>query len=159
VDGLDDPTALYDRFERDCARWARESENVLASSNLEPVIDVGLHGVLRFDAGAFERPRLEEMARAAFLPEPLTVRIHDSMTDSSYEIDEPDEERDGQDRSTWQQLEVHIFQELVARDARYTEHAPEWARVLAELKQMALSKEEPVVIASHLRAAREKLLS
>ena len=162
VDGLGDPAALYERFERDCARWARESESQLASSDLEPVIDINLHGILRFDGGAYERVRLEDMARAVFLPEPLTVRIHDNTTDSSYELDDEldgAEEGDGRDRSTWQQLEVHIFQELVARDARYSDHASEWARVLAEMKQMALSKDDPAAVASHLRAARDKLLS
>ena len=162
VDGLSDPTALYERFERDCSRWARESESQLASSDLEPVIDISMQGILRFDGGAVERTRLEEMARAAFLPEPLTVRVHDSTTDSSFELDDAlddAEQGDGRDRSTWQQLEVHIFQELVARDARYTEHAPEWARVLADVKQMALSKDDPAAIASHLRDARDKLLS
>ena len=160
VDGLNDPTALYERFERDCARWARESDPQLARSEMEPVIDVSLQGVLRFDGDAYDRARLEEMARAAFLPEPLTVRIHDATTDSAYEVDDAldgDDEGDGRDRSTWQQLESHIFQELVARDARYTERATEWAQVLGDLKQMALSKDDPAAVAAHLRSARERL--
>jgi hypothetical protein len=89
---------------------------------------------------------------------PLTVRVHDGTRETEYDLD-TDEEGDGRDRSTWQQLEVHIFQELLARDGRYQKNAPEWARLLAELKQMALGAEEPAQIALRLRETRAKLLS
>ena len=88
---------------------------------------------------------------------PLTVRVHDGTRETDYDIDEG-EEGDGRDRSTWQQLEVHIFEELLARDGRYQRNAPHWARVLAELKQMTLGAEEPAQIALRLREARRLLL-
>jgi hypothetical protein len=89
---------------------------------------------------------------------PLTVRIHDGTRETDYDIDEG-EDGDGRDRSTWQQLEVHIFQELLARDGRYQGNASQWARVLAELKQMALGSEEPANITQRLREARDSLSS
>ncbi len=156
VDGVGTPTALYERFERKCHEWAREHAAELAAAQSEPVIDIALTGILGFDAAAVERERLEECVRSYFTP--LTVRIHDGTRETEYDIAEG-EEGDGRDRSTWQQLEVHIFQELLARDGRYQANAPQWARVLAELKQMALGDEKPADIARRLREARAELLS
>jgi hypothetical protein len=158
VSGIDDPTALYEQFERFCRQRAREQRAELERAGMEPVIDVGLTGVLSFDSGAYERSRLEEMVREHFRPAPLTVRLHDGTRDTEFEW-EDGEEGDGRDRSTWHQLEVHIFQELLSRDARYLAVAPAWARVLADLKQMALANDEPAAIARRLREARAQLSS
>ena len=164
VDGVPDPTALYDRFERECRQWARENpaatppplESKLRSDGdparaAEPIIDIAMSGIMSFDSSAWERPRLEETVKRYF--QPLTVRIHDGTRDSDYDPFEGDE-ADGRDRSTWHQLEIHIFRELLARDARYLPNAPQWAAVLADLKQMALGGEDPAAIARRLREAR-----
>ena len=153
VDGVPDPTALYDRFERECHRWARENPEVTTRA-AEPVIDIALSGIMSFESSAWERPRLEEIVRSYF--EPLTVRIHDGTRDSDYDPFENDE-ADGRDRSTWHQLELHIFQELLARDARFLPNAPQWAGVRADRKQMALGGEDPAAIARRLREARTLL--
>jgi DNA repair protein SbcD/Mre11 len=158
VDGLADPTAFYDRFDQFAARKAHECRAELRRAGVAPVIDIHLTGILGFDASAYERARLEEFVRSYFDPEPLTVRIHDGTRDSDYELDDDDDATDGRDRSTWQQLEVHIFQELLARDTRFVEAAPQWARVVAELKLMALGGDEPAAIAERLRAARAQLM-
>jgi len=155
VDGVPDPTALYARFERECRQWARDNPETTTRA-AEPVIDIALSGIMSFDSAAWERPRLEETVKTFF--QPLTVRIHDGTRDSDYDPFEGDE-ADGRDRSTWHQLEIHIFQELIARDARYLPNAPQWANVLADLKQMALSGEDPAAIARKLREARALLVS
>jgi DNA repair exonuclease SbcCD nuclease subunit len=154
VDGLPHPQALYERFEQHCQRWAQEHREVVDGA-AEPVIDVGLTGVLSFDPGAYERTRLEEIVRRYF--EPLAVRVHDGTRDIEFDPVEG-EHGDGRDRSTWQQLEVHIFHELLARDARYLPHAAQWAQVLADLKLAALNGDDPASIAQTLREARAKLL-
>ncbi len=158
VDGLPDPTALYDRFERFCRRNAEElapeTETTLRGG---PVVDVGLTGVLGFDASAVERARLEECVQRHF--KPLVVRIHDMTRDTEYDPGAGEDGADGRDRSTWHQLELRIFQDLLARDARYLPEAGRWAATLAELKQMALGGEDPAAIASKLRDARDKLLT
>jgi len=154
VDGLPHPQALYERFEQQCRRWVEQHRHVV-DSGAEPVIDVGLTGVLSFDPGAYERTRLEEIVRRNF--EPLTVRIHDGTRDTEYDVDAA-ETGDGRDRSTWQQLEVYIFQELLSRDARYLPQAAQWAQVLADLKQAALNDDDPASIVQSLREARAKLL-
>ncbi|HEV8192278.1 MAG TPA: hypothetical protein VGP82_12490, partial [Ktedonobacterales bacterium] len=83
-------------------------------------------------------------------------RIHDGTRDTEYDPD--DEGLDGRDRSTWQQLELHIFEDLLARDARYQPNAAQWAKVLAHLKHMALGGEQPASIAQQLREERARLL-
>ncbi len=154
VDGLETPGALYDRFTRLCSRWVQERASELAASGSEPVIDIALTGILGFDGAAVPREQLEECVRGCF--NPLTVRIHDTTRETGYDI-EGSEEGDGRDRSTWQQLELHIFQELLSRDGRYQRSASPWAHVVAELKQMVLGTEEPVKIAERLREARASL--
>lgn len=155
VDGLSEPTLLYERFDRLCYQWATESRDELEQAGSDPVIDIGMLGVLSFSNDAVEKSRLEEIVRSYF--QPLTVRIHDGTRDTEYDPLGGDE-GDGRDRSTWQQLEVHIFQELLSRDVRYLQNAPQWAQVLSGLKQMALNGDEPASIAQHLRDARSKLL-
>jgi DNA repair protein SbcD/Mre11 len=155
VDGLNDPASFYAAFERFCRSHAREAgmagEHALGA---EPVVDVGLTGILGFDSTALERSRLEEYVQQYFRP--LVARIHDGTRDTEYDPD--DEGLDGRDRSTWQQLELHIFEDLLARDARYQANAAQWAKVLANLKHMALGSEPPASIVQHLREERARLL-
>jgi DNA repair exonuclease SbcCD nuclease subunit len=151
VDGLTTPAAFYEQFERFCRQRARESGDAL---DREPVVDVGLVGVLAFDAASLERPRLEEYVKEYF--KPLVARIHDNTRDTDFEPF-AEEGMDGRDRASWAQLEVHIFQELLARDARYLPQASRWARVLAQVKQMALGGEDPAAITQRLREARAEL--
>jgi DNA repair protein SbcD/Mre11 len=156
VDGIPDPTALYDRFEQFCRRQAAElGADRPRPARLDPVVDVVMTGVLGFDNGAVERSRLEECVNRHFRS--LVVRVHDTTRDTSYDP-ETEGEDDGRDRSTWHQLELHIFQDLLSRDARYLPEASRWAAVLAELKQMALGDEEPAAVAARLREARARLL-
>ncbi len=156
VDGLPTPAALYERFERHCQQWADENRDVVEGGEA-PVIDVGLTGILSFDGGAYDKAKLEEIVTRHF--EPLTVRIHDGTRDTEFEMGDDGEGGDGRDRATWQQLEVHVFQELLARDARFLPNAPSWAQVLANLKTAAINGDDPAVIAQSLRDARAKLLS
>ncbi|HEY7019610.1 MAG TPA: exonuclease SbcCD subunit D [Ktedonobacterales bacterium] len=151
VDGLTTPAAFYEQFARFCRQRARESGDAL---DREPVVDVGLMGVLAFDAASLERPRLEEYVKEYF--KPLVARIHDNTRDTDFDPFES-EGMDGRDRASWAQLEVHIFQELLARDARYLPQASRWARVLAQVKQMALGGEDPAAITQRLREARAEL--
>ncbi len=156
VEGLHDPTALYDAFERLCRSKVREfGATEQPAPGQEPVVDVALTGVLSFDASALDRARLEEIVQRLF--HPLVARVHDSTRDNAWDP-EDDESLDGNDRSTWQQLEAHIFEELLERDARYQQHAGEWARVVVTLKQMALDGESGEQIVQKLRDERAKLM-
>jgi DNA repair exonuclease SbcCD nuclease subunit len=156
VEGVHDPAALYEAFERRCRMWARDNGVPdQPAPELEPVVDVLLTGVLSFDATALDRSQLEEIVEQIF--HPLVARVHDNTRDNDWEAE--DDGLDGSDRSTWQQLETHIFEELLARDTRYLPRAGEWARVVAALKQMALGSEPPEQIVQKLREERGRLLS
>ena len=52
VDGLETPAALAQRFEHMCIRWARESATELGDNRSEPVIDIGMTGILEFDGAS-----------------------------------------------------------------------------------------------------------
>jgi exonuclease SbcD len=149
VDGLSDPASFYDHFERKVAQAAREQQDALGR---KPVVDVSLTGVYAFDAAAIERTRLEDIVRERF--QPLVTRIHDSARANAWDVDDDAEDTIHADR---QALELRVFEDLVARDARYTPQASAWAATLAQLKRMALDGEEPEQIAAVLRAARARL--
>ncbi|HEU5442106.1 MAG TPA: exonuclease SbcCD subunit D [Ktedonobacterales bacterium] len=153
VDGLPNPAALYERFERLCTQWAAEHPD---ERDADPIVDISLSGILGFDHSAIDRPRLEELVREHFTA--LAVRVHDNARDSEWEIETDDDENAALDRESLRALELHVFQELLARDTRYLPAAPQWARVLAELKQSALTGDEPAHIAARLREARAQLM-
>jgi hypothetical protein len=156
VDGVPEPTALYARFDHFCQRQALEHLPPSGrASPPAPVVDVTLTGILGFDASALERAQLEECVERHF--HPLVVRIHDTTRETEFDPD-TEADGDGRDRTTWHQLELRIFQDLIGRDARYLPEAGRWATTLAELKQMALDGEEPAAIATKLRDARDRLM-
>jgi hypothetical protein len=97
---------------------------------------------------------MEEMVRSYF--QPIYVRVDNNTNDQDYIPDGGD--IDGRDRSTWHELERRIFEELVSRDNRYLVAKEQWSDVLANLKLMALNKDDPAVIAQFLREKRTELL-
>jgi DNA repair protein SbcD/Mre11 len=150
VDGLNEPEALYERL----AEYCRREGPVHAVDNVRPLVQIHLVGTLGFDAGVLDYPRMEEMVRNYF--QPLYVRVDNNTNDQDYVPDGGD--LDGRDRSTWHELERRIFEELVSRDNRYLPSREQWSAVLADLKQMALNKEDPAQIAQFLREKRVGLL-
>lgn len=150
VDGLTDPTSFYDHFERLVRQQAREHADTL---DRKPVVDVALTGVFAFAGADIERARLEEIVKEHF--HPLIARIHDSARSNEYELDGVDDDDERADR---QALEHRVFEDLLARDARFQGQASEWASALSALKRMALEDESPEHIAMTLRDVRARLL-
>lgn len=150
VDGLNEPDELYARLEVYC-----QHEGPLhRDAPVRPLVQIQLVGTLAFDAGSLDIDHMEEIVRAHF--EPLYVRIDDNTNDRDYLPENGD--LDGRDRSTWQELERRIFEELVGRDNRYLFAREAWGAALVQLKEMALEKQDPALIAQFLRERREKLL-
>jgi len=149
VDGLGEPNALYERLEDYCQREAHKHEE----DDLRPVVQIHLVGTLGFDAGSLDTAYMEELIGNYFRP--LHVRVDNNTNDQDY-VSEGDS-IDGRDRSTWHELERRIFEELLSRDSRYLPTKEQWSVVLAELKQMALQKEDPEGIAQYLRDKRAAL--
>ncbi|HLZ60299.1 MAG TPA: exonuclease SbcCD subunit D [Ktedonosporobacter sp.] len=150
VDGLNDPDGIYGRLEDYCRREGPQYQ----AANSQPVVQIHLIGTLGFDAGSLDQPRMEEMVRNYF--QPLYVRVDNNTNDQDYVPD--DGEIDGRDRTRWHELERRIFEELIGRDNRYLPAREQWSAVLAELKQRALDKEDPALIAQFLRDKRTTLL-
>lgn len=149
VDGLNDPDTLYARLEDYCNREGPRYSN----SDVQPLVLISLVGTLGFDSGSLDHARMEEIVRQYF--HPLYTRIDNHTNDQDYVP--ADGDIDGRDRSLWHELERHIFEDLVARDNRYLAAKEQWGVVLANLKQKALGKEDPELIAQYLREQRTSL--
>jgi exonuclease SbcD len=150
VDGLGEPNEVYNRLEISCRRERGRYEG----GALRPLVQVQLTGTLAFDAGSLDIPYMEKLVYEHI--EPLYARIENNTNDRDY-IPEGGE-LDGRDRSTWHELERHIFEDLVSRDSRYLAHREQWSQALADLKRMALDKEDPAEIAQFLRNKRAELM-
>ncbi|HEU5376105.1 MAG TPA: hypothetical protein VFV38_11735 [Ktedonobacteraceae bacterium] len=150
VDGFNEPNELYARLESYCQRAGPLHQDDL----YRPLVQIQLIGTLAFDASSLDSAHMEEIVRVYF--EPMHVRIDNNTNDRDYLPE--NSELDGRDRSTWHELERHIFEELVGRDTRYLPAREAWSGVLAQLKGMALERQDPVQIAQFLREKREALL-
>jgi DNA repair exonuclease SbcCD nuclease subunit len=150
VDGLNEPNAVYEYLELYCSREGPKYQNEM----LSPVVHIHLVGTLAFDAGSLDQKYMEEIVQTHF--QPLFARIDNNTNDQDFMPDGG--EIDGRDRSAWHELERYIFEDLVSRDNRYLPHKEEWSVVLADLKQMALQKDDPAQIAQFLRDKRAELL-
>lgn len=150
VDGLGEPNEIYNRLEISCRRERSRYEG----DALRPLVQVQLTGTLAFDVGALDIAYMEKLVYEHM--EPLYARIENNTNDRDY-IPEGGE-LDGRDRSTWHELERHIFEDLVSRDSRYLVHREQWSQTLADLKRMALEKEDPAEIAQFLRNKRAELM-
>jgi len=78
---------------------------------------------------------------------------------NAVDFDPESGELDGRNEATRQELELRVFRDLLARDARYAPTADQWAKVVAELKGRALSDDDPATIAAWLHEARLRLTS
>jgi len=150
VDGLNEPNALYARLEDYCQREAYKHQD----GSLRPLVQIQLIGTLNFDAGSLDLPHMEEIVTNHFRP--LYVRVDNNTNDQDYIPEGGD--IDGRDRSAWHELERRIFEDLVSRDNRYLPAKEQWSTVLADLKKMALDKDDPTTIAQFLRDKRTELL-
>jgi DNA repair protein SbcD/Mre11 len=150
VDGLGEPNEVYNRLDTYCRRERSRYEG----DALRPLVQVQLIGTLAFDAGSLDRDYMEKLVKDLF--EALYAHVENNTNDRDY-VPEGGE-LDGRDRSTWHELERRIFEDLVSRDSRYLAHREQWSQALADLKRLALEKEDPAEIAQFLRNKRAELL-
>ncbi|HXX78839.1 MAG TPA: exonuclease SbcCD subunit D [Ktedonobacteraceae bacterium] len=150
IDGLSEPNAVYEHLEQYCRREGSKYQKEM----LAPVVHVHLVGTLAFDADSLDQKYMEEIVHTHF--QPLFARIDNNTNDQDFLPDGG--ELDGRDRSVWHELERVIFENLVSRDNRYLLNKEQWGTVLADLKQMALQKDDPAQIAQFLRDKRGELL-
>lgn len=151
VDGLNEPNEIYAHLET----YSRSEGPRHQRDSYRPLVHIQLIGTLAFDASALDFPHMEEIVTTHFAP--LYVRIDNNTNDRDYLPENSD--IDGRDRSNWHELERHIFEDLVGRDVRYLPAREQWSGVLAQIKEMALDKQDPAQIALFLRTKREELFS
>lgn len=150
VDGLNEPDEIYELL-----RIYSQGEGPRhRQDEYRPLVQIQLIGTLAFDASALDFSHMEEIVNEHF--EPLFVRVDNNTNDRDYLPESSD--LDGRDRATWHELERQIFEDLVGRDIRYLPAREQWGRVLSQLKEMALDKQDPAQIAQFLREKRAELL-
>jgi DNA repair exonuclease SbcCD nuclease subunit len=154
VDDLSSPELFLASFDAWCGEHRAQAERAAASFGGDPVIDVTLTGTLAFDANGLERRALEDAVRRQLPALHIIIRNLFNTVD----FDPATGELDGRDETTRQELELRIFRDLLTRDARYAPDAPQWARIMAELKQHALAGDDPATIAAWLDQARMRLM-
>ena len=138
VDECATPHDLYNGLR---ARLEAE-KSAISSSELDPVVEVTLDGVLAFDRGSLDTGHIQEVVNEALRP--LIVRVRNHTRASEFEI--PFEER-----LTRRELERKVLTDLVLRDSRYRDRAEVWAELMSEVKTMALAGSSPEAIVATMR--------
>lgn len=115
---------------------------VITSSDLAPVVEVTLEGVLAFDRGTVDMSHVQDLVHKALCP--LMVRVRNNTRPSEFEI--PFDER-----LTRRELERKVLSDLILRDSRYRDRAELWAELMSEVKTMALAGSSPESIVATMR--------
>lgn len=139
IDKYESPEALYDSFS---VELKAEAPKVRSADNRAPVVEVSLEGILAFERTALDLEHLQRTVKE-FLS-PLIIRIKNNTSPTDFEI-----APEGDIPRT--QLEQQIFQDLIRRDGRYRQQAEEWAKLMSEVKGMALRGSPPEAIVETLR--------
>jgi DNA repair exonuclease SbcCD nuclease subunit len=120
-----------------------EPHNPDDESKLKPVLEVTLAGQLGFKASLLEINRLREEIKDEFDPflciaRDITVPVEYAVASGSAEHhSRADRER-------------RVIESLIARDARFQEHAAEMTELMLEAKRLALAEEQPEKIVALL---------
>ncbi len=138
VDEYSTPQDLYDGLR---ARLTAE-ESVIRSSDLAPVVEVALEGVLAFDRGTLDMDHIQAVVHEVLCP--LIARVKNKTRASEFEI--PFEER-----LNPRELELKVLRDLILRDSRYRDRAEVWAELMSEVKTMALAGSSPEAIVATMR--------
>jgi len=137
------PEALYAGIE---AHLAGQDQ----AYDKRPVVQYVLEGVLHFDRQSLDMYRVETMIQQSF--NPITTRVQNSTAPAEYEV------ATGSGQISRAELESQVLSDLIARDARYREHAGQWANTMREMKRMALERNSPDTIVEHLRAESNRII-
>jgi DNA repair exonuclease SbcCD nuclease subunit len=130
VDGYDTPANLYDTIRAQL----KEHNQAIKLGQMPPVVQVWLEGVLAFDRHDLDIRFIEEMLIEVINPLKSLVRNNTRSTEYEIVMDE---------RLDRAELERSVFTDLIIRDGRFRDQAAEWARLMIEIKMMALTGNEP----------------
>jgi DNA repair exonuclease SbcCD nuclease subunit len=138
VDEYTTPQDVYDGLR---ARLEAE-KSAISSSDLAPVVEVTLEGVLAFDRGSLDTSHIQEQVNEALRP--LIVRVRNNTRPSEFEI--PFDER-----LSRRELEHKVLSDLILRDSRYRDRVEVWAELMTDVKTMALAGSPPEAIVATMR--------
>lgn len=142
VDEYTTPKALYDALRA----HLEEEGTAMRSSDLDPVVELSLQGVLAFDRSALDMEHVRELIEK--IVSPLIARPRNNTHPTGFEVS-------SEERLSRAELERQVLQELVRRDSRYRGQAERWASLVGEVKTMALTGNPPeaIVATMHQRIA------
>ena len=142
VDEYTTPEALYDSVQA----FLEEERPAMRSSDLAPVVEVSLEGVLAFDRSALDMERVREMIEQ--IVSPLISRPRNNTRPTEFDVS-------SEERLSRVELERQVLQDLIRRDSRFRDQAEGWANLAGEVKTMALtgSPDEAIVATMHERIA------
>jgi len=138
VDRYTTPQALYDGLR---ARL-EEERPMMKLSNLAPVVEVSLEGVLAFDRSALDIEYVRRLIDEVVSP--IIARAKNNTRPTESEV-VPGE------RLPRAALERRVLQDLIRRDSRYRGQAERWANLVSEVKTMALMASSPEAIVTTMR--------
>ena len=135
VDDCSTPDALYDAVRQLLHQHARKDD----SSDLAPVLELRLEGVLGFDRRALDLQFVGELMQSIVSPLVALPK------DNTRSVDSPISSEVSLSRS---ELERTVMVDLVRRDGRYGAHAGQWADLVREIKAMVLGNGTPEAMVS-----------
>jgi hypothetical protein len=107
------------------------------------VIEIHLGGVAHFRRQDVPLERLKSLVQSAY--QPLVVRVRNALIPPGI-VRNTDRER-----LTRAELERQIVEHLVYQHAEYRDRASAWARLILEVKRMAVEGDIPANIADHVQ--------
>ena len=143
VDEYATPPALYDGLR------AHLQGAGLEQTDLAPVIEVRLEGVLSFSRSDLDREHVRQIANETLSP--LIVLVKNNTRATEFEI----APAASLNRA---ELERSVLRDLIRRDARRRGQADQWAVVAIEVKRMALDDSDPESIAATVRQRLTELV-
>lgn len=131
---------------------ARAEERISAERAIpeRAVIELHLGGVAEFRRQEVPLERLKTAVETRFSP--LLVRVRNALVPPGVLP-----QRRGE-RVSREELEREIVEQLVRQHAEHRERAADWARLILDVKNMAVEKDLPASIADHIQA-RVKAMS
>jgi DNA repair protein SbcD/Mre11 len=113
-----------------------------------PVVELQLTGTLAFERADLDNSQIEKMVVAAF--QPLHCLLKDVTLANEFEIQVSE-------TLTRAEVELHVLRELVERDVRRRAQSEAWAKMILDLKSLALEDSPSTEVVAALRAFRATL--
>ena len=111
-------------------------------SDLAPVVELRLEGVLAFDRGALDLEQVRGLVDE--IVSPLVCRVKNNTRSTEFDVAP-------EDRLPRPELERRVLRDLVQRDSRYRDRPEFWVSLITEVKTMALAGSPPDAIVGTMR--------